>query len=299
MLVYKIKRKIRHVLLYFLKKAKICYLFLPDKTYVKIQYRLICKKRLNLEAPVTFNEKIQWLKLYNRNPHYTNLVDKYYVRVWVKKIIGEQYLIPLLGIWNNVDEIPWGKLPDQFVLKCTHDSGGVVICRDKKKLDIDKAKQKLQKALKRNYYYITKEWPYKNVRPRIIGEKYMVDESGEELKDYKCFCFDGRVEMIQVDFDRFICHRRNLYTPDWKFINESILYPNDPDRIIEKPEKLDEMLELASLLSKGVPHVRVDFYVIENDLYFGEMTFYHGSGFEKFSSEAMENRLGDFIQLPK
>lgn len=294
-----IERKIRQGLLYLLKRVKFCYQFLPEKTYVKIQYWLICKKKLNLETPVTFNEKIQWLKLYDRNPVYTDLVDKYNVRNWVEMKIGEKYLIPILGIWDNVDEIPWQQLPNQFVLKCTHDSGGVVICKDKSSLKLQKEKRKLQKGLKRNYYYISKEWPYKNVRPRIIAEKYMVDESGKELKDYKCFCFDGKVAMIQVDFDRFASHKRNLYTTKWEYINESILYPNNPERMIEKPKKLDEMLNIASLLSKGFPHVRVDFYVIENDLYFGEMTFYHGSGFEKFSSEAMEIQLGKLIQLPK
>ena len=177
--------------------------FLPDETILKIKFKDRIGKELNLKKPKTFNEKLQWLKLYDRNPAYTKLVDKYEVRKHIAKTIGQEYLIPLLGVWDTFEDINFSKLPNQFVLKCTHDSGGLIICTDKNRLDIDAARKKINKCLKRNYYYPGREWPYKNVKPRIICEKYMVDESGTELKDYKFMCFNGEVKCI------FVCLNRN------------------------------------------------------------------------------------------
>lgn len=270
---------------------------LPDKQYLKLKYKCKTGKKLNLNNAETFNEKLQWLKLYDRNPLYSLLVNKYEVRNYIKETIGEKYLIPLLGCWNCAEQIDFRQLPDRFVLKSTHDSGGVYIVDGNTFDSQEKAKAFLTSRMKMNYYKISREWPYKNCRRMIIAEKMMTDESGVELKDYKLFCFNGQVELIQVDFDRFHNHRRNLYTRDWTYIDESIEYPNDSNVKIAKPAVLDEMLMLASKLSAGMPHVRVDLYVINNNIYFGELTFYHGSGYEKFSSEKMGKFLGNCINL--
>ena len=271
--------------------------FLSDKQYIKLKYKCKTGKNLNLMHMETFNEKLQWLKLYDRNPLYTKLVNKYEVREYIKEKIGEEYLIPIIGCWDSPEQIDFKKLPEQFVLKSTHDSGGVYIV-DKNSRNISgQAKNFFNKRLRTNYYKISREWPYKYCKRMIIAEKKMTDESGNELKDYKLFCFNGQVKLIQVDFDRFHNHRRNLYTCNWEYINESIEYPNDNKVQIEKPVVLEEMLNIASKLSVGLPHVRVDLYVIRERIYFGELTFYHGSGYEKFSSKVMEKRLGDCINL--
>ena len=195
-------------------------------------------------------------------------------------------------------EINFEKLPKKFVIKCTHDSGSTIVCKDKDKFDIKKAKKKINKALKFNYYYSGREWPYKNIKPRIIIEKYMVDESETELKDYKIFNFNGVSKIIQVDFGRFKEHKRNLYDTNWNYIKElSIQYPTDPNTIIKRPENLEKMIELAQRLSQGIPHIRTDFYSINGKIYFGELTFYHGSGYEKFNPETWNKKLGDWIDL--
>lgn len=269
-----------------------------DKKYLEMLYKHCVGKKLNLNPPVTFNEKMQWLKLYNRNPEYTMMVDKYEVKKYVAAVIGEQHVIPTLGVWDHFDEIDFDSLPNQFVLKCTHDSGGLIICKDKSKLNKKEAKRKIEHCLGRNYFYNTREWPYKNVKPRIIAERYMEDESGFELKDYKVQNFNGQPKMIQVDFGRFKEHKRNLYTTDWGYIKGSILYPTDESHIIDRPKCLDTLLTLASKLSKGIPYVRTDFYIIEDQVYFGELTFQHGSGFEEMNPEELNLKMGNWLKLP-
>ena len=273
--------------------------WMPDSLYLRGCFRASLGHKLNLKNPKTFNEKLQWLKLYDRNPAYTQMVDKYAVREYIKNTIGEEYLIPLLGVWDSFDEIDFNTLPNQFVLKTNHDSGTVIICKNKNTFDKDAARKKINRALKKNYYYSGREWPYKNVKPKIIAEMYMVDESGVELKDYKLFAFDGMIKLIQVDFDRFGYHRRNIYTPEWELVPLSILYPSDENVLIERPQPLNKLIDLSSILSKGIPHVRTDFYVIHDKIYFGELTFYHGSGYEPFYPEVWNKTLGDYIQLPK
>src|SRR5699024_283837 len=272
--------------------------FLPDSMYLKMFYYLKTNNKLNLKTPISFNEKLQWLKLHYRNPYYANLVDKYEVRKHVKRTIGEEYLIPLLGVYDTFEEIDFDKLPNQFVLKCTHDSGGLVICHDKSQLNIKRAKKKINKCLRRNYYYLGREWVYKDINPRIVCESLMVDESGVELKDYKFFCFSGEPKIIQVDFSRFTNHKRNFYNLEWDLLDLSIKYPNDPNTKIIKPDKLEEMIKLASKLSSDYPHVRVDFYYIKGQIYFGEITFFHGSGYESFQPEKYNDLLGSWIKLP-
>lgn len=273
---------------------------IPDKLFLKLSFYLKIGRKLNLENPKTFNEKLQWLKLYNRNPDYTQMVDKYEAKSYVASLIGEEHIIPTIGVYDTVEEIPWEKLPNQFVLKCTHDSGGIVICKDKSTLEIKKVITKLSKGLKKNYFFQNREWPYKNVKPRIICEKYMVDESGYELKDYKLFCFNGRVRCLKVDFNRARDHHANYYDNEWNLLKfGECKCPPDYTRKIEKPITLSKMIALAKRLSAGIPFVRIDFYSIEDQVFFGEITFFPASGSGLFTSDEWDERLGAWIPLPK
>lgn len=273
------------------------YNMVPDETYIKKSYKVRTGHELNLNHPQTFNEKLQWLKLNDRNPLYTVMVDKYKVKDYVSKKIGEKYIIPTIGVWDYPDNIDFSSLPNQFVLKCNHNSGGLYICRDKTKLDIDAVKKGLRKAIKHNYYYQGREWPYKDVPRKILAEKYMVDESGAELKDYKIFCFSGEPKFIQVDYNRFAEHKRNLYTLGWQYIDARIQFPSDRNVIIDRPKKLDEMIDIARTLSEGLYHIRVDLYSIQNKIYFGELTLYHGSGYEEFVPESFGYSVGKWLNI--
>lgn len=273
---------------------------LSDKVYLKIKYKLTFGKKLNLDNPKTFNEKLQWLKLYDRNSEYNKLVDKYEVKKYVADIIGEKYIIPTLGVYEKFDEIDFNNLPSQFVIKCTHDSGGLVICKDKSKLNIKEARKKINKCLKRNYYYWGREWPYKNVKPRIIIEKYMEENDIDELKDYKFFTFNGKIECIQVDYERFINHKRAFYDTRWKRLKFTTCYPTDYSTEIECPKSFNEMKMIAKKIVdelKLLTYSRIDLYTINNKVYFGEITFYHGSGFERFEPQEWDYKLGKYIKL--
>lgn len=274
--------------------------FMSDKTYISLFYRGMIGKSLNLDNPITYNEKLQWLKLNYRKPELTTMVDKYEVRQYVADRIGEQYLIPCIGVWNSFDEIPFNDLPNRFVLKCTHDSHSVIICKDKQCFDYQTAKQKLTNALKRNYYYEGRQWPYKNVKPRIIAEEYMEDTNDGELRDYKIFAFDGCAKAL------FIATDRSVHSPKFDFFDmdfnclhiKQVGHPN-ADVLPHKPEKLAEMKELADILSKGLPQVRVDFYEVNGKVYFGELTFFNNSGFVPFEPEEWDYTFGEWIKLPK
>lgn len=274
---------------------------IPDKVFINIKFFKFFGHFVDFKNPKTYNEKLQWLKIYNRDPLYNTFVDKYLVKEYVAKKIGEQYIIPLLGKWNSFDEIDFDKLPDQFVLKCNHDCGGIVICRDKSSFDKVAAKKKLEEHLKDNYYWQHREWPYKDVKPCIFAEKYMVDESGYELKDYKWFCFDGEPKAL------YIAQDRENENEDTKFDFYDMAFNHLPiknghpnaNAIKEKPEGFEEMCKLAQVLSKGIPHVRVDFYNINGKIYFGELTLFHMSGFVKFEPKEWDKIFGDWIKLPK
>ena len=271
---------------------------LSDEEFLCRKFKENTGEELDLENPVTFNMKSQWLKLYDRNPLYTKLVDKYAVRKYVEKKLGGGVLNDLYGVYHNTSEIKLDELPGSFVLKCTHDSGGVVICKDKASFNKKEAYNKLESSLKRNYFWVGREWPYKNVRPRIIAEKYMEDSSGEGLRDYKVFCFSGTPKVIQVDYDRFTNHQRNLYDPEWNYLPYTTLYQTDSDHVIEKPVCLEEMLDYSTQLSKGIPFVRVDWYVVDDKPIFGEMTFFHGGGMEPFYPKEWDYTLGSWLKLP-
>lgn len=286
-------------IIYVLNKVGISKL-IPDRAYLKLRYRANFDKKLNLKDPKTYNEKLQWLKLYDRNPSYIKMVDKDAVKRFVAEKIGDQYVIPTLGVWDCVEDIDFDSLPNQFVLKCTHDSGGLVICRDKSQLNISEAKKKLSRALRRNYYYVGREWPYKNVPKKIIAEKYMEDTVTAELRDYKFFCFNGRVKYFNIDFDRFIGHRANYYSPDGKLLEfGKAACPPDFEKQLSMPRALKKMIELAEILSADCPFMRVDFYEVNGDVYFGEMTFYPASGFGKFQPEEWDATLGSWLVLPQ
>lgn len=271
--------------------------YVDDRTFLKLFFRAYQNKKLNIDNPSSFNEKLQWLKLYDKNPEYTVLCDKYLVRAIVEQEIGEEHLIPLIGSWKSVDEIDIKSLPNQFVMKCNHDSGSVVICRDKQNFDWNSAKIKLKKSLKRNYFYKSREYNYKNIEPRIIAEAFMTDGDNEELTDYKIFCFKGVPRFIQVDIGRFSNHIRNFYTIDWEYIPVEYGCATSENVNIVKPAKLNEMLEYAKILSKDIPHVRVDFYVSNNQVYFGEYTFHHGGGAMKVSPYCYDLKWGNYIDI--
>ena len=273
----------------------------PDEAYLRMMYKYRVGLSLNLKHPITFNEKLQWLKLYNRNPLYTSLVDKCEVKKYVANIIGEDYIIPTIGIWNSFDEINFDELPEQFVLKCTHDSGGVIICKNKSGFNYKNAKKVISKSLKRNYYYSTREWPYKNVIPRIIAEKYMEDKTNPIIDNWKFFCADG------VPFIYYVTkgggHSKNMTLTyfdmdDNKLDVKHSSYPNEKGEIA-LPKDLQKMKDLAALLSRGMPFVRVDFYYVNGQIYFGELTFFPDSGFAKFEDQLFDEYLGDFIRVPK
>ncbi len=274
---------------------------MPDEEYLKKKYKYSMGKELNLDNPQTFNEKLQWLKLYDRKPVYTTMVDKYEAKKYVADIIGEEYIIPTLGVWNHFDEIDFDKLPNQFVLKCTHDSGGLVICKDKAKLDKAAAKKKIEKSLKRDFYLNGREWPYKNVKPRIIAETYMEDEETKELRDYKFFCFNGKVKALFIASERQTKDEEtkfDFFDADYNHLPFTNGHPN-AEVLPKKPVMFEEMKVLAEKLSQGVPELRVDFYEVNGRIYFGELTFSHWSGMMPFDPEEWDKTFGDWIELPK
>lgn len=266
-------------------------------------FRLVFGYELNLKHPRTFCEKLQWLKLYDRRPEYTTMVDKYAVKQYVADIIGEEYIIPTFGVWDKVEDIDWQSLPNQFVMKCTHDSGGLIICKDKSQLDIEEAKQKLNKSLCYNYYLNGREWPYKNVPRRIIAEKFMAPEKTpvpKDLPDYKFFCFNGEPKYCQVIRDRNTKETIDFYDMDWKHQEFVGLNPVACNGLtpVACPENLDEMKDICRKLAKDISFVRVDLYVIDDRKYFGELTFYPTSGFGVFTPDEWNDRLGDLLTLP-
>ena len=260
--------------------------------------RLYLERNYDIDNPIGFNEKIQWLKLYDNTELKTRLADKVMVRDYVKETIGEKYLIPCLGVWDSFDEIDWDKLPDSFVLKCNHGSGTNEIIQDKTNIDYNELKLKFEDWMNLNYAFFSGfEMHYKGIVPQILAEELLLTENGEDLKDYKIFVFNGKAKLIQVDIDRQHEHRRNIYDLEWNYIPVSILYPTAPKVIVEKPDCLQEMIIVAEKLGKGFKHVRVDLYICNNRIFFGEMTFTHGSGTEKFTPVSYERQMGDWILL--
>lgn len=273
---------------------------MPDDEYLKHIFRARLGYELNLDTPMTFNEKLQWLKLYDRKSVYTTMVDKYAVKDYVANIIGQQFIIPTLGVWNNAEDIDFENLPDQFVLKCTHDSQGIVICKDKELLDIEVAKQKLNRCLKRDFYKKSREWPYKNVPHQIIAEEYLEDSKSHELSDYKVHLFNGSPRFILVCKNRFSGNgmTEDFFDVEWNHLDIRREQHGNSTIPIEKPGEMDEILELAKKLSQDIPFVRSDFYIVNGKVYFGEMTFFPASGFSPFVPSEWDLTFGNWLTLP-
>ena len=275
--------------------------FINPESFIKSAFKKRMGYDLNLSEPRTYSEKLQWLKLYYHNPLYTTLVDKYAVKDYVASAIGGEFIIKTLGVWDKFDSIDFNSLPDQFVLKCTHDSGGLVICKDKSQLSIQEARKVINKSLSHNFYYAGFEWPYKNVKPRIIAEEYMEDTKTKELRDYKFFCFDGVVKFL------FIATERQKEGEDVKFDFFDANFNHLPFRqghenapiLPEKPSRFEDMKAIAEKLSKGIPHVRIDLYEVDGRVYFGEYTFFHHGGWTPFDPAEWDLTFGKEIHLPE
>lgn len=275
------------------------YNHMSDEVYLSRKYQLYFGQKLDLQNPQTFNEKLQWLKLYNRKPEYTVMVDKYKVREYIAQELGEEYLIPLLGVWDNPDEIDFDALPNQFVLKCNHNSGlGMCICKDKSELDISKVKVELRKGLKQDYYLTGREWPYKDVPRKIIAEKYMEDVSGD-LKDYKFYCFNGEMKFVMINSDRNTSRptRADYFDRDFNWLDFTWGYSH-AEVHPKKPEQFEKMVAIVEKLAKGLPHIRVDLYDCNGKIYFGELTFFDGSGFDKIEPLEWDYKIGKLLKLP-
>ena len=272
--------------------------FIPDKAYLKAVFKAEIGYRLDLEHPKTYNEKLQWIKLYDRKPEYVIYADKYKVREYIAGTIGEKYLVPLIGMYERAEKIPWGSLPDRFVLKCNHASGTNIICKNKKALDTVSAEKKLNAWLKKNAFWGAREWCYKDIESCIICEEFIETKDGNTPDDYKFMCFNGVPRLIQVHHDRYGEHTLDYYTPEWKKADLQRIDANISVKDVEKPEKLDEMLSIAERLSKDMYYARIDLYYVNGNIYFGEITMYPTGGFSTFTRYEDDLLLGSYIKLP-
>ena len=302
------KQKLNN-LIKFVKSSDFRYMYLGnigmlssvnDEEYIKRRYKIVVGKDLNLENPTLYTEKLQWLKLYDHNPKYTLMVDKYNVKNYVKEKIGEKYIIPTINVWDRFEDIDFDLLPNKFVLKCTHDSGSVVICKDKEKLNLKKVKKRIKKYLKRNYYICSREWPYKDVHPRILAEKYMEDENDGELRDYKFFTFNGEPKIVYITQGRTeTCETvADFFDMNLNHLNLEIDHKMSMERP-HPPKNFELMKGFARILSEGTPQLRVDFYEVNGNVFFGEMTFFHCSGLMKFTPNEWDLEFGKWVTLPE
>lgn len=270
--------------------------YIPDRPYLQWLFHYVFGYRLDLKHPTTFNEKLNWLKLYDRNPLYTQLVDKYEVKQWVANKIGSEYVIPTLGVYESVSDIAFDDLPNQFVLKCTHDSGSTIVCKDKESFNFSEARQKLAHSLELNHFLELREWPYKNCRRRIIAEQYVDDENSDALQDYKWWCFGGvpKYMYFSVKTDSIY---ENFYDMDFNpvYFNHGFLR-HSPE--FQKPAAFEEMKRLSEELSSNIPFVRCDFYFVKGRVFFGELTFYDWGGMQPFNAQEDDVFLGELIKLP-
>ena len=297
--IYSLFHNPRHILYAILHRMP--WLIPDDAKYLSTLYKLELGIKPDLNHPTKFSEKIQWLKLHDHNPLYTTLVDKLAVKEFVRERLGDEYVIPVIAEWDNPEQIKWAKLPNQFVLKTNHDGGGngIVICKEKSKFSIAKAMQELYHSFNRSLYMVGREWPYKNVEKRVFAETFVNDSNGE-LRDYKFFCFNGKVKCFKIDYNRQIYHQANYYDPQCHLLRygEAVCPPNfEADIYI--PDNIQKMIELAERLAKDIPFVRVDFYNVEGRIYFGEITFYPASGMSKWVGEVdVDSLWGEWLHLP-
>ena len=275
--------------------------WMPDKPYLQLYYLMKLKKKLDFKNPKSFNEKLQWLKLYDRKNIYTTMVDKYEAKEYVAQRIGQEYIIPTLGVWERVEDIDFDALPQKFVLKCTHDSGGLIVCRDKSKLDLEKTKKILAKSLKNDFYIEAREWPYKNVKRRIIAETYMEDETQKKgLVDYKFYCFDGKPQFLYISkgLEDHATASISFLNLDWTFAPFQRSDYKGFETLPEKPAGYETMLKLAEQLSAGSSFLRVDLYEIGGKIYFSELTFTPCGGTMRFAPTEWDNKIGEMLTLP-
>lgn len=272
--------------------------WIPDELYLKWRYRRLFKRKLDLENPITFNEKMQWLKLYDRNPLYTQLVDKYEVKKYISEKVGKEYTLKTLGLWDSFEEIDFSKLPEQFVLKCTHDSGTVIICKDRKTFNVEEAKKKIEYSLKRNFFWEAREWPYKNVKPRIIAEEYLAGPDNTEVRDYKFLCLNGEAKFLLISSkDKKSGDRRvDLFDLEENVIKIDRSLTDYSD-LPSFPIHFDKMKELSSYIAKDFPTIRVDFYESKVRIYIGELTFYNCGGFACTMDYEWDKILGEMLTI--
>lgn len=283
------------------KSIKNTIAFLPDKLYLRLFYFATTGRKINFKNPVGYNEKLQWLKMNDQRPEYTRLVDKLAVRNHIDQVLGEGYMFPLLGKWKRFEEIDFSQLPDQFVLKCNHDSGSTRIVQDKSSLtqkDLAEMKKFYNKRLQKDFYYAGREYPYKGIESYLIAEQLMINnkEPDKSIEDYKFFCFNGEPKILYVAVDRSTDCKFAFFDMDFNRLNITHNHPNT-DKIIEKPAAFEEMKEIAAKLSQGMRQVRIDLYELNGKIYFGEYTFFNGGGFQLFHPEEWERRLGDWINI--
>lgn len=274
--------------------------YMDDCEYISMEFLDRMGYRIDLKNPKTFNEKIQWLKLYDRNPMYSTMVDKYEAKKYVAERIGDEYIIPTYGIWDRFDEISFANLPKQYVLKCTHDSGGLAIVRNADNVNFQAVKKKINKSLRTNFYMQNREWPYKNVTPRIIAEKYMENDDGQPLRDYKFYCFDGEPKFLYISegMENHATAKISFLSCDWKFASYERSDYQSFKELPPKPTQFEKMKAIASKLSLGIPFLRVDLYEINGHIYFSELTFSPCGGFMPFKNAAHDYDIGSMLSLP-
>lgn len=275
--------------------------WLPDEAQIRLVYRLKMGRKLNLKNPETFTEKLQWVKLYDHKPVYTRMVDKYEAKGWIEEQVGAEYVIKTYGVWERFEDIDRDALPKEFIMKTTHDSGTFMICSDKASFDWETAKKRMEKSLKRNYFVRSREWPYKNVKPRIICEELLKNADGKPLSDYKFYCFDGTVRMSHITFGRGSAEglSMNYYDRDLNVLPvQHYKYPRYHGEFTP-PKHYEKMVELAAVLSKGVPHLRVDFYEANDRIYVGELTFFTDGGFGAYDPAEFDKTVGSWMTLPE
>ena len=273
---------------------------MPDDMFLKRKYEAALKRKINLDYPERFNDKLQWLKLNDRRDEYTLMVDKHAVKEFISDIIGEKYIIPTLGVWDDPEKIDFDLLPNRFVLKCNHNSGlGMCICKDKSKLDIQKVKKELRKGLEQDYYLTGREWPYKNVSRKIIAEQYISDGTNS-LTDYKVHNFNGVPKFILVCKDRFSESglTEDFFSPEWEHLSVKRPGVSQSLKPISEPDELKEILDISAKLSQNIPFLRADFYIVDHKIYFSELTFFPASGFDAFEPDEWDFTFGSWLQLP-
>lgn len=283
------------------RSMKYALVFLPDKTFLRIHYFATTGRMIHFKNPKGYNEKLQWIKIYDRHPEHSRLVDKLTVREHIKEVWGEEHLFPLLGYWKSFEEIDFSSLPNQFVLKCNHDSGSTKVIRDKSALtqkDMEQLRKHFRRRLDRDFFYAGREYPYKDLPRYIMAEQLMInaDEPHKSIEDYKFYCFNGEPKLMFVVTDRYTDCRIDFFDMDFRHLEIMQSHPN-AEKVIKKPEMFEEMIDIAARLSRGIRQVRIDLYELNGKLYFGEYTFFDGGGFQLFHPEEWEQRLGDWIDL--